>query len=171
MKTSTFYKELEYLLAESTGADRANWAVYIVKHKIDLQQLAELLHHDTKTAMRFSWLLSDIGMADSATLKNALPFLFTRAENINTFNFKQSFATYWQIVGVPEEQEALAIDLLFGWLISSDVNDTTKSRALKALVVLTDKHPELKHELNACLRDQLDKNGISFRKLATKHLQ
>jgi hypothetical protein len=47
---------------------------------------------------------------------------------------------------------------------------TTKTYAALALQQLVTKYPDLKNELKLVLKDQLDKNGVSFQKRAGKIL-
>jgi hypothetical protein len=168
MENSKFYNELKVSLSHSTADERNAWASTLIKNKIDLKEMSNLLMCDKKIASRFSWMLSDIGTLEPSTLLTELPFLFKLSDEITHINFKISFATYWKLCGIPVENESEAINLLFGWLQSGNINVTTKSRALFALYNLTKKYPELKNELKICLEDQLDKNTKDFNKRAQK---
>ena len=163
-----FVQELEFSLPNSEGTDRKRWAEKIISEEIDLLQLAHLLKTDRNIALRFSWLLSDVGMQDKNYLKKTLPKLITLAPEITSFNFSHSFATYWNICGIPKENEGLAIEWLFDWINGSEVNVTTRSRAILALVGLTGKYPELKQELKTSLEAQKDRYTDSFRKRVEK---
>lgn len=167
--TTAFYKELESALPGSTGTQRQKWAGVIVKKNIPIKDLSGLLKGEQKTATRFLWLLSDVGIANRDKLFRELPFLWKTCEKLNPV-YKMSFASYWHIAGVPPENEAKAIDLLFQWVLSADTNVTTKSRSFWVLFKLTKKYPELKNELKLCLENQADKYSIDFKKRATKLL-
>ena len=70
-----FLSLLESRLPTSTAADRKEWAQDIARQGIPLQQLFPLLEAKYSTRSRFIWLLSDIGEADPARIKTALPDL------------------------------------------------------------------------------------------------
>lgn len=167
---SNFYRNLESGLPGSTEAQRQNWARTIVEHDLDLKQLSGLLHGEKKTATRFLWMLSGIGIINPGKLHEALPFLLEYVEAINPA-YLTSFANYWLIAGVPPQNEGKAIDLSFEWLMSAEINVTIKSRAAFVLFKLTRKYPELKNELRLCLEDQRDKYSKDFKKRAVKILK
>lgn len=162
-----FYKELELLLPASSAAQRRIWATTILENNIDIKDLSSLLTSEPKIATRFLWLLSEIGTFDPNTLLNVLPFLLELSDSLNPV-YKQSFASFWFIVGVPLENEGRAIDLLFKLLWAADTNTSIKSRALFVLFKLTQKYPELKNEFKLCLNDQLGKYSVDFDKKVTK---
>ncbi len=166
-----FYHHLQKHLLKSTNADREVWASKIVEEGISLRELADLLHCKKQIAMRFLWLLSDIGSADGDYLLKELPFLFEFRHKVENLDIRPAFAKYWQLVGIPEENEGEAIDLLFGWLLSADIKVTVKSNALFALFNLTQKYPELKRELKVSLENQLGKSTADFDKRARRLLK
>lgn len=116
------------------------------------------------------WFLTEIGMLDPDKLFESLPFLLKLCDQLDPV-YKQSFASYWLIAGIPKVQETQAIDLCFEWLISADTNVTIKSRAIWVLLKLTKKYPELKNELKLCIKDQMDKYSKEFEKRAIKILK
>lgn len=165
-----FYKLLESSLPGSSADERKLWASLIIENDMDIKALSELLHCNKKIALRFAWLLTEIGILKPDKLLNVLPYLLKQKEQIDQFNFTASFATYWSIAGVPLENEAKAIDILFQWILSPDVNTTTKFRAIKVLLPLSKKYSELKNELSLCLNDQIDKHSKDFEKKVRKAL-
>ncbi len=165
-----FYDELKSALPKSTTQERKIWASIIIQSEFDIKALSKLLLCKKEIASRFLWLLSEIGEINADKLHQELPFLFELNKTDKPLNFQTSFATFWLIAGVPHENEALAIDLLFGWLQSPNINVTTKSRSLFVLVNLTKKYPALKNELKLCLEDQMDKNTKDFNRRAKKVL-
>ncbi len=171
MTYEVFYEKLKHSLPVSTGKDRKELAKIIATEHYNIERLSDLLFEKPKIASRFIWLLSDFGEVSPSELHKALPFLLKRCLTLKTIDYKISFANYWLIAGIPEENEAQAIDLLFSWLQDPKVNVTTKSRALFVLVKLTDKYPDLKYELRLCLEDQLEKNTKSFKTRAEKVLK
>ncbi len=166
---SEFHNELKSSLFESTAEMRKEWIAIILKNNIELKSFFDLLKADHKIAIRFLWFLSEIGLTDQEKLLSELPILFKEYDNLNP-RYKTSFASFWYLVGVPQENEGKAIDLLFQWLLSSQTNVTIKSRSLTVLFKLTLKYPELKNELELSIKDQMYKCTKTFEKKANKIL-
>ena len=164
-----FVSELAIALPTSTLEQRKIWITTIVEKNISLSELADLLNCEKKISTRFLWLLSELGMLHPDKLFAELPFLLRFCENVNPV-YLQSFANYWRFAGVPEDDEAKAIELLFHWLLSPEINVTIKSRAIFVLFELTKKYPELKSELRLCLEDQKDNYSKDFQKRTEKVL-
>ena len=150
-----FIDHLKQVLPGSDAEERTNLAIKIIKEDIHLGDLLELLHCNRKIALRFQWLISDIGTTNPERLINVLPVIFEMRNEIFMPEFHQAFATWWSICGVPNENEAEAITLLFILIKSSQVNVTIKGRAIKALLPLAENYPELKPELILTLETQL----------------
>lgn len=167
---SKFYKELETSLLTSTLEKRKVWVNTIIEKNISLRELSKLLRGEQKIAIRFLWLISEIGLSDPDKLMKELPFLLDLCEELDPI-YTRSFANYWLIAGLPLENEGKAINLLFGWLLSPDTNVTIKSRSLLMLFKLSKKYPELKNEIKLCLIDQKDKHSKEFEKKADKLLK
>lgn len=165
-----FIQELQDGLPTSLGEQRKAWAGHIIEHDLDLINISILLHSNARVAMRFAWLLTGIGERAPSKLFNVLPYLLQQSATIQHFKFSESFANYWLIVGIPKEDEAKAIELLFQWLWSNETNVTIKSRAIKVVFRLSSKYPELKNELSLGLRDQMNKHSDDFKKKAMKML-
>ena len=170
MKANELFKDLTENLAQSSENDRKTWAAAIVENQINLLSLSRHFLTNENTALRFSWLLSNVGQCDKNYLLNSLPTLFDYSSSVLSFNFTLSFATYWSIVGVPAQNEAKAIELMFAWLRSSTIKVTTKSRAMLALVKLVKKYPDLKTELKLILEEQLEQASTSYQKKVEKIL-
>ena len=166
---SEFHNELKSSLLESTKEIRKEWIAIILENNIEIKSFFDLLKSDHKIAIRFLWFLSEIGLTNQEKLLSELPILFKEYENLHP-RYKTSFASFWYLVGVPQENEGKAIDLLFHWLLSNQTNVTTKSRSLSVLFKLTQKYPELKNELVFSLKDQMHKCTKSFEKKANKIL-
>ncbi len=164
-----FYKELESFLPKSNAEKRKMWATTIIEEDIDIKYLSELLKCEQRIAIRFQWLLSEIGGLNPNKLFIELPYLLDQFKSLTPIH-QTHLATLWHIVGVPTENEAIAINLLFQWIISPDTNVTIKSRSLLVLVTLTKKYPELKNELIFCLENQMDKHTNDFKKRTNKLL-
>ncbi len=169
MDNAEFYKELESSLPRSTFEIRRKWAARIIEENLDIKVLSGILKGEQKTAIRFLWLLSDIGTFNPEKLFIELPFLMDVCEHLNPI-YKTSFPSFWLISGVPPENEGEAINLLFQFLLSGNTNVTTKSRSMLVLFGLTKKYPELKNELTLCLKDQMEKYSEDFKKRISKIL-
>lgn len=170
MNSHTFYDELLTGLPSSDGTQRMAWAKRIIEEQIGIEQLFGLLYEDKKVTMRFSWLLSDIGILNAQSLKVVLPQLFAVRDKVNYADFQYSFAKYWNYVGVPEENKGEVIDLLFRWVEDPTVSVHIKTNAVTVLSRLVKEYPDLKNELVIVLEYQLDKNLVSFKSLAQKLL-
>lgn len=169
MNIKECHKELQQSLPQSTANDRKRWAALIIQNDLDIEDLATLLS-DKKTSLRFQWLLSEVGLLKPEKLYAVLPFLLEQNNVTDPSEFKIAFATYWSIVGIPVENEAIAINLLFEWLMSPQVNVTTKSRSLSVLFKLSQKYPDLKNELAVCIQDHIDQYTGDFKKKSEKIL-
>lgn len=163
---TNFYHELESSLPTSSAAQRRVWATTIIEKEVDIKVLSELLKGEQKIAVRFLWLMSELGTVNPDKLFYELPFLLNVCEKLNP-TYMTSFAGFWLITGVPIENEGKAIDLLFKWLLSNETNVTIKARSFLVLYELTKKYPELSNELKLCLHDQMDRHTNSFKKRAT----
>ncbi len=152
--------------------DRQIWAKQIVDEGIDMKELANIfLFSNEASALQFTWLLSDIGNYNRDVLYKILPYLFEKREQTNIKDFKYQFVKYWSIAGIPEENEADAINLLFNWLNNSSTNVSTKTHAMLNLYKLSKKYPDIKNELKTGIETQLNKTSISFSTRAAKILK
>ena len=166
---TAFFNELEAGLPASSGQQRIAWAEIIVQHDLSLQDLAALLKSGPRVATRFLWLLSDVGIQSPEKLLRELPELFRLSPTLPPTQ-KCAFASLWNIAGVPKQNEAEAIELLFQWFMSPEINVTMKSRSLWVLARLTQKYPDLKNELALCIKDQMSRYTREFEKRAAKIL-
>ena len=168
--TNELISVLKVDLPTSTGEQRKKWAKEILLNKVSIMSLSQLVQEDKKVATRFLWLLSDIGEIEPDRLLIELPDLLNLCFQKNKNSFITSFATFWNISGVPKVNEAQAIDLLFTWVLSKETNVTTKSRSINVLLQLTKKYPELKNELKNALENQVNQYSINYRNKLLKVL-
>ena len=154
------------LIEDNTDVNRRRWAGYIIKNKIKVKDLFELIHQENPVAIRFSWILGGICEIAPDVVYPGIPYFFLKRHQIKIANFNRSLAKMFWLCGVPEKIEAEAIDELFKWLLDAKTIVTTKTYALFALDKLTEKHKELKNELKVVIEDQLGKNTASFDKHA-----
>lgn len=166
-----YFTFLKSNLSSSSEIDRIKWANEIINQEIDLNSLSDLYLCEYKIASRYLWLLSNIGNIDSKILLEYLPTLLELRKKKIHKNTEGSFANYWLIAGVPIESESEAIDLLFEWINSSNVNVTGKSRAMQVLYILSYKYPEIKNELKICLEFQKDKYSSNYQEKVKKILK
>lgn len=156
------YRELESGLAESSAKQRRKWVMEIIDNDIQLLEFANLLSLNDKTALRFQWLISEVGLENKSKLHKDLPSLFKLSKKVKSDSFKWAFTNYWLIAGVPEGDEGEAVDLLFQCLLSDEPNPTIKTRAIKVLIKLSKTYPEIIEELKLSLSTRQD---ISISKL------
>ncbi len=166
----TFKSLVTTELIGSSAHKRKKWAQTIVNSNWEITAFSDILFLERRTALEFSWLLSDIGMINRTKLLNALPNLFELRHRVTSFPFEHSFATYWLIAGIPQKNKGEAVNLLFSWLQSNDINSTTKSRAMDVLHNLCKEHPEFKHELILHLENIKDNYSTTFQKRVSKIL-
>lgn len=164
-----FHAQLNMQLERSSSGDRKSWAHTIISQNIPITSLAPLLSSGGKTASHFLWLISDVALQNPQRFLKELPELFEFVEK-NHPEHLSSFASWWHYCGVPEENEAKAIDYLFKWVLSAETKPYIKTRALWVLVELSKKYPELKQELKICVGEEMDKYSAEFRKRAVKIL-
>ncbi len=170
IKAQEFARVLTEQLPNSNGTDRVRLAKWIIESDIKPDSLLEILSYDKRIVTRFLWMLSDVGIENKSYLKEALPVMWMYMKQ-HAPEYLLSFASYWYWVGVPQEMEADAIDYLFRWLISSEVNVTMKSRVLLVLKELCIKYPDLQTEFRLSVESQLGKYSRDFEKRAMKVLQ
>ncbi len=166
--TNSIYQELQAQLPTSDGADRRRWAKQIIVQGADLKELCQLVFEEKKTATRFSWLLSDVGIEDAKQLFDVLPYLFAQRDKTDIPNFEQQFAKYWRICGIPEDDKGTAIDLMFQWLTDPHVSTHIKTVSLDVLRELIKEYPELKNELQLCLEQLPEDIPVSLKKAMKK---
>jgi len=164
-------KDINTRLLQSDANQRLIWAKEIVSKNIGIDYLYAILEKDNKTSMRGLWLIGDLADHSPAYLKPQLHSLYEICMKLKEIEINASFAKFWFLCGVPEEDEVEALNLLFKWLNSPKTNVTTKSRALFALNKMTDKYSDIIPEFISIVENQLDRNSIDFRKRATKVLK
>lgn len=170
MEFTAFLEELKEVLPESTGAQRKGMAAQVVENGWEVRRFAPLLKCDYQIASRFLWLLSDIGEADPMRLKVDLANLFNLIADAGIKGWEASFANYFIICGVPEENEGVYLDRLFEWLNAPEMNVTTRSRAMIVLYELSQKYPEIRNELKSAILEQMVLNTQDFKKRAQRVL-
>lgn len=164
-----FFKQLFENLSTASGPQLKAMANALVQADVNLIELFPLLKADKKTAHHFLWLISDIGLLDKTYLFGYLPELLQYIKTCNQ-TYHASMSNWWRIAGVPEENEGEAIDLMFQWVLSIEVNPTIKMRAFEVLARLCKKYPDIRNELVLCLREQEGKYTVDFKKRVGKLL-
>ena len=159
---SKFANELEKHLPKSNGTQRKAWAKVVLEKGINMESLLDLTKREYPISSRFLWFLSDWAEVDLEGFSAVLPTLLAMRKEMVHVDSRPSFARYWNVYALPEENEAQAIDLLFNWLTAPDTNLSTKRNAGHILVRLTKKYPELKEELRLCLESEQGKHTKTF---------
>lgn len=163
-----FYIELKAMLPASTTESRRRIAARVVEENMDFTRLADLMQCAEPIPTRFLWLMAELGELYPQVLMENLPYLFKVVQPGGNLKWAGTFANFWQICGVPEENESEAIDLLFSWLDSPETTVTLKSRSARVLMKLAGKYPELKNELRLVLERQMDRNSRTFYRLSKR---
>lgn len=168
MKLDDFITTLIEELPNSSDDQRQEFAKFIIQQSIDLSALNKLLFEEKSIALKYSWLLSNIGIESPTYLYNFLSELLALSKKVSSFDFELSMINYWRIAGIPPSDEGYALTKLFDWTLSSSTNSTMKDRAFKCLIQLYEKHPHIKGELIHCLESQKDLYSKSFRSKVEK---
>ena len=163
-------KEVKTELLKSDSKMRAKWSQVIVANKISISELHSILKKDDTSAMRCLWLIGDIADTAPNYLLQHLHTLYCVCSKLKKVEIRASFAKFWFLCGIPEEDEVMALNILFEWLSSTESNVTTKSRALFALNRIVHKYPDLKNEFKLVTQDQMDLNSNDFKKRGQKIL-
>jgi hypothetical protein len=164
-----YCKELKRTLINSTFVERNIIANFIIDENLDLVIILHELKSDKKILLRYLWLLSEIAALKPSYFLGILPSLKPAILQLE-YKYHSALASLWLIAGVPEENEADAIDLLYNFINDSVTNPSVKFRAILCLASLAQKHPELKNELKSCIEYQLHKQSPNFKKRTEKVL-
>ncbi len=141
----------EYLilnLPESNAAQRQLWASQLLSDQLDLAELFPLFFVEGKTAIRFSWFVSDIGAIESKKLIPVLAHIRLNYDKLQHFPIDHSITRYLLLSGIPEDNAGFWVDHLMHLVKSSDTKNFVKKTALKILVNYCAQYPELKQELD-----------------------
>lgn len=171
MNCNELKKAIEREISQSSVQQRKKWIFQLIDNGCSVIDLFSLMQKDKKTALRFGWFLSELGMHQKEALLGALPELFERRHEVKHIPFEQNFMNYWLIAGIPKENETEAIDLCFELLNSREVNVSIQSRALKLLEGMTRKYPELKEELKMSIEKRENTKNKDFKNKLEKALQ
>lgn len=164
MNDVELYNELLSELPKSNQATRIELAQIIVNEQHDILYLSNILFEDSKVALRFLWLLSDIAEYDATFLFPSLSSLFALRHQNPSVDISEAFPKYWNLCGFPKKDKGVALDLILKLIDSNKINATIKSRSLDALTKLYQEYPEVKNEVISILENQRGKNLPSFEK-------
>ena len=164
-------KEIENsLVTDDTDLNRKRWAKKFASKEIALKNFLYLVDFDQKLATRFIWLIGDLCESNPRIVFPVVKDFFSRRATTKIVNYNRSLAKMFMYCGIPKEIEGEATTNLFNWLMDANSIVTTKVYSMKALFNLTKKYPELISELEAIIRDQYDKNSVSFKTTANQIL-
>ena len=158
------------LIVEDNDINRKKWAKKFVSNKIELKKYLYLLEADKKLATRFIWLVGDICELDPKTVFPVIKDFFIYRNKTKIVNYNRSLAKMFMYCGIPKDIEGEIVNILFNWLLDPNELVTTKNYALIALYNQTTKYPELVSELESVIKDQFDKNAVSFKSTANEIL-
>jgi hypothetical protein len=159
------------LLIDNTDVNRKRWARHIIETGIPLADLQSVILSEHPVAMRFSWVLGELGETEPSVVFPCVKYFFAKRRDIRIPHFNRVLAKMFYLAGIPPEIEGEAIDELFKWLLDAGSNVSTKTFSLLALSNVISKYPGLKNEFRLIVEDQLGKNSISFKKKAEKILK
>lgn len=128
--------ELRSFLAQSDSQLRKKWARQIAEQKVPLESLLSLLHGETKTAQRFTWLISDIGEAAPDLLAPCMPMLFSLRDQMPFPGMQRGVAKWLLITNVPANVEEDATEQLLAWMRDPNACIASKSFSARVLTEL-----------------------------------
>lgn len=171
MSIIAFKTELrEVLSVNGASSVLMAWGARVIDESVDVQVLQDLILEDRQTAMHFSWMLGGICMIQPQCLEPSLVYFFEKRHEVKFSNFDRSLAKFFLYVGIPSEIEGTVIDMLLTWLDRPGISISTKCYALKCLIKVVKKHPDLKQELILIIENQMGKNSKSFDQLAKRSM-
>jgi hypothetical protein len=148
--------------------NQKKWAMYIVKNKIPLRTLADILLTEGKAATRFSWLIGGVCQIDPQVVFPEIEFLFHLRSKVKVPGFSRSLARMMWLCGIPESIEGEATECLFQWLMDANESISAKVYSIHALEALVIKYPELKGELIAAIESQMNHYTPAFKRCGMK---
>lgn len=161
--TANLLEQLKYSLADSNAAERTVWAREIVEQQIPLEDLFFLFHCNTKTAERFTWLITDIGDQDVGAVASSMELLFSMRDQMPFPGMQRSVAKWLWMTGIPVEIEDSAIEVLFDWMADPAASIACKSFAAKALFDAALQGRASRHKLRHILELQSDIGTPAYR--------
>jgi len=171
MSTASLFTHLSDQLSKSMSKERKQWAKEIVDNDFPLTEFFELFEADERTRNRFQMLVSDIAIYDKDYMQRYMPELLSRSKQKSKSNIRRYMAKWWYYVGVPEEQEGEALDILFEVLLNPEEQIHVKTPAFHATRILVRKYPELEAEFIQVLEDQLGKISAAFDHRSIKYIE
>lgn len=130
--------ELVNLLSTSDARLRKHWCQRIIDERIPVLGLMSLLHAETKTAQRFTWLIGDLLQADADLVAPCLPLLFSLHDQMSFPGMQRTVGKSLYYCGVPREMEDEVIPVLVNWLKDDQYEISIKHYASKVLFELAE---------------------------------
>jgi hypothetical protein len=156
------------LIADQSSENRKKWAIYLIENQIDIKNFVDLVLSERKLALRFIWLIGDLCEINPEYLAPSIPHFYALKEKVKFPNYDRSLAKMFLHCGIPNDMEGEIIDELFSWIMDPKISVATKTNSMLALKKVLVKYPELENEFRLIIKDQLDKNSVSFRICAKK---
>lgn len=142
-----FISDLNSRILKADKKLRNHWVQEMIQHEFPPILIYSGVEDDSRIKLRVMWLFSELGLMGKDYL---FPYLSELLELINPetdFQKAATFANYWLICGIPEQDEGKAFDMLLNWYSSSDSGASLRQRAYKNLERLIKKYPELNNEI------------------------
>lgn len=173
MSIEEIRREIKIHIGSSASNYRENLASQIIRYRIPISRLMDLLLEEPPISTRFSWLLGDVIIQSPEKSKEILVECYKRLNHIRIKNFDRTLSKLIFTCGenLPEELEGELVNKLFEWLNDTKITVSTKNNSLFALENLCKKYPELREELVEMIYIQKDLSTKDFKRRAEKVLK
>lgn len=151
------------LRTDRSGELRTIWAKRIASGR-NLGDFIVLLDEGHPVGMRFMWLMGEVCELAPDLVRGFLPALFLRKDDFTFPGFHRSLARWMSIAGVPEELEGEVLEVFVGWILAPEEDIATKSYAIKVLLGMAGRYPEIVPELRLVLKGQLEMHTAAYQR-------
>lgn len=168
-----FKHELIRELAKSSTAKRNVWAHKILNENISISSLLDLLLLDQPTATRFSWMLGDLSSIDNRYTYEIIAYGFANLSKISVPDIKRVILKQCSLSegNYPENLEGKVMSSAFEWLEDPQTSISTKEMAIKTLLALCKKHPEIAPEFKSTIQALFPSKSKSLEKKMIRLLE
>lgn len=129
----------------------------------EFKKIIDIIYNGTPPLpQRAAWLLSIINKQQPELLKPYINKFINDIESFKVDALRRNMAVVLASHSIPKASQGKLIDTCYRFILSPDEVVAVKVHAMQIIANLTKEHPELKEELKAVIRDQLDKNTAAF---------
>lgn len=128
--------ELRHGLSDCRAVDRKAWANRIIEQQIPLTHLMALLHEDSTTAQRFTWLIGDLLGEQPESVGPCVPLLFELRDQMPFPGMERTVAKCLWLALPASEITTEHSDQLADWMASHETPVSVLHYASKALFKL-----------------------------------